>query len=82
MKNPLNAKRAKRAETVLRAYERWNRNDYEPETAAVDVIADLMHFADREGLDFDELFNRAQRHYLNEVQPDDLEQAAIAAEGR
>ena len=54
--------RTEKAEGPVNVYM---EEDYEQ--AMVDLLTDLMHLADREGEDFEELLSRARGHYKKEV---------------
>jgi hypothetical protein len=41
----------------------------EPETVAVDLLANIHHMCDQTGLDHEELRMRAERHYRAETGP-------------
>lgn len=59
-----NAVRAKRAEEVLRVFtSRMGRPDADSLNY---LLSDLMHWADREGYDFDEELATAKTNYLAE----------------
>ncbi len=38
----------------------------EPEESLIDLLADLMHYADREGLDYNDALRIARGHFRNE----------------
>ncbi len=63
-----NSSRAERVERLVRNYCRTPGYDGEPDYEAdiVDLLADLRHFCAGAGLDFDELDERAKRHYVAE----------------
>lgn len=42
----------------------------DPEDAVADLLADLMHFADRNGVNFNHELKRARWHYHEETRPD------------
>lgn len=44
-----------------------NPDDNGDETNLADVLANLMHYADREGLNFDECLRMAYLHHADEV---------------
>lgn len=60
-----NEDRAERAAEALGEY--LTQDD--PEVATYALLTDLMHYCDREGFDFDELLEMAERHYAAEVIP-------------
>lgn len=39
----------------------------EPETRATDLLTDMRHWADKNGVDLDEIYGRSFEHYLEEV---------------
>jgi hypothetical protein len=53
----------------LRLYARRTGLTFEADTEAAltDLLADLRHFCDREGLDFEEYMLRALKNYLQEI---------------
>jgi hypothetical protein len=61
---PTNGSRAERAELAITA-SLQHRGDPPKidEDAVIDLIADLGHFCDREGLDFTDLVSRGTRHW-------------------
>lgn len=61
----MNDDRAKRAATAIRAFRKATRTD--PEDALADLLCDLAHWCDREGISFDEELNRAMGHYPEEA---------------
>lgn len=56
-----------RAAYVKRLLAATLYSDYEPETNTVDLLADLMHYADAEGFDFSDALATAQDHHEEEV---------------
>lgn len=66
-----NTDRAEFARYGLAQYQR-NKEAHEPdellETIAIDFLADLMHMADEEKLDFPRCLAMAQGHYREETQ--------------
>ncbi len=72
MKNypePCNADRAEWATTALERFCRvtgLSLKDDGPDTAVSDLLADLMHYCDQEGIDFDECVDRGRCHYEEE----------------
>ena len=56
-------------EESLRLYARRTGLTFEADTEAAltDLLADLRHFCDREGLDFEEYMLRALKNYLQEI---------------
>ena len=47
-----------------------------------DLLGDLMHWADRNGVDFTDELARAQRHYAAEIAPELVRENEIAADQR
>ncbi len=65
-----NNHRARWAVAALETFARSTGLDLEEdgkETAIMDLLADLMHLSDIEGMNFDVLIERARGHYINEV---------------
>jgi hypothetical protein len=62
-----NASRAGYAAKALIAYDRAKNNDEDIPTAVGDLLADLRHFCDGHGLDFDALNDNGARHYGHEA---------------
>lgn len=60
---PTNGQRAERA---YRALDYWRKGDEADEADFSDLLADLMHYADEQGLDFDRESQRARSHYYTE----------------
>lgn len=67
---PTNDERAAWAADSARVYADWTGLDYDGEvdTAISDLIASLLHLADRNGLCPETLIQRAQMHYEAEVE--------------
>jgi len=66
---------AKFAARTLAIYSQFTGTDGEDEDSQLgDLLADLMHMADREGLDFDGCLAMAREHHAEETepQPDDV----------
>ena len=61
-----NAARARRAAIALRRYCKHGDEPYEMWLLG-DLLADLMHLAEREGVDFREMLQRAEMHFTAEV---------------
>jgi hypothetical protein len=62
-----NDRRADWAHTVLREFQRLTGAD--TEDAVSDLLADLLHWCDRHGQDFDTELRRARNHYDIETDP-------------
>lgn len=60
-----------RAEMAYRALNKFSVltgvEGEEDETQISDLLSDLMHYADEQGVDFDDCIEVAKRHYDNEV---------------
>ena len=57
--------RADRAADAIAAY--WGKQGYEEsETMFKDLLNDLLHWCDGQGLNFDDVLERARRSYLEE----------------
>lgn len=63
----LNANRARWAAIVLAEFQRQTGSD--PEDAVSDLLADLMHWCDRSGQEFNDELRRALHHYEEETIP-------------
>ena len=64
----LNADRADWAAAALREFQRVASAD--DEDTLGDLLCDLMHWSDRNNLDFDAALSRAQMHYEAETTPE------------
>jgi hypothetical protein len=60
-----NENRARSADAVLEMFQ-W-QTDADIEDALSDLLANLMHWCDRFGQDFQKEFRRAQNHYREET---------------
>lgn len=68
MQEPTNVDRAGWARVGLAAFSRrTGEAGNEIETQLVDLLTDLMHLADYEGVDKDEVLDRALWHYAQDV---------------
>lgn len=67
--DPTNDDRAIWAAKALQEFQRQTRCDNGD--ALCDLLADLMHAADRTGQDFDGELNRARMHYQDEKKPNE-----------
>lgn len=65
-KTPTNADRAAWAETILQHFAEIVGDD-EPDTLVSDLLADLMHFCDRDGINFTLCFQRATSYHRDEL---------------
>jgi hypothetical protein len=67
MNEPTNADRAERAAGILTDYNaEHNGADGDLLTSAADLIADILHLADRDGADIGALIDRARMHHDDE----------------
>lgn len=73
-----NADRAAWALATLTAFGEITGVD-EYDTAIGDLICDLHHFADQEGIDWQEVLDRADMHYTAEVEEEAEEEAEDAS---
>lgn len=64
----MNEERAEWADAAVSAFQAETRVDLED--ALCDLLADLMHWSDRNGFDFDNELRRARDHYDEETTPD------------
>jgi len=65
-----NTDKAKFAEVAVKAYAEKTglaSPDEDEETKVSDLVADLMHYCDRTGVDWSTVMYRAHRHYGEEV---------------
>jgi len=64
MTNETQEKKAAKVAAILRAY------DYDSaDTQILDLLADILHYAQAMGLEWDELLDRAVRHWREEQAP-------------
>lgn len=63
----MNDSRAKWANAALNTFMAETRTD--PEDSVCDLLADLMHWCDRNGMHFNTEFARARAHYRDETTP-------------
>lgn len=61
----MNESRADWANEAILAFEAVTGTDRED--ALADLLCDLMHWADRNGEDFDKQLSRARQHYVEET---------------
>ena len=62
---PTNERRAQWADKALAVFQNETRCDQQD--ALPDLLCDLMHLADQQGIDFDKMLQRARYHYQAEV---------------
>jgi len=60
--------RAERILCAATAVEAYRDNIEEPDQLAADMLADLRHFCDLNGLSFDDLNQRGRAAYLEEIE--------------
>jgi hypothetical protein len=65
----MNDKRAAWGERAIVAFETATRTDRDD--ALSDLLADLMHWCDRNGFNFDDELFRARNHYESEIDPNE-----------
>lgn len=65
----MNANRSGFASAAVEHFQEQTGTD--DEDAVADLLADLMHFCDRDGYDFDAELARARMHYTEETSPED-----------
>lgn len=58
-----------KSRAIARAVKTWatayaESHDYQ--TFAIDLMADLLHFCDANGVDFEEIYHMAETHYQQE----------------
>jgi hypothetical protein len=63
MAEPTNKDRAGWGRETFEAYPLAHQYEDDLQTQLVDLLADLMHFAKEEELDFEEAMRRAEGHY-------------------
>lgn len=61
----LNELRARRAQTAVDTHDEACHED--EETSIADLLCNLMHLCDRNGVDFVEQFHRARKNYASET---------------
>lgn len=69
-----NDNRAAWAATALNAFAdvtMMNTAGEDGETILGDLLADLMHWCDRNGVDFNDMLERARDHYEEETRPEE-----------
>lgn len=66
--NGMNGERARLAGNAIGMFERAAHTDRKDSLS--DLLADLMHWADRNELDFQDELDRAFRNYTSETSPD------------
>lgn len=71
MATQTNADRAGWAQTALDAFKVATRCDEEDEVAFGDLLCDLMHWARRRGIDFDQHVDSAREMHAIEVAEDE-----------
>lgn len=64
----MNDERAQWADVAISAFQMMTRTDIED--AICDLTADLMHWCDRHGFDFDHELERGRNHYHEETLPE------------
>jgi hypothetical protein len=62
----MNEDRSRWAEAAIHEFQRQTGADLEDSVS--DLLADLMHWCDRNGIDFDTETDRARRHYDEETE--------------
>jgi hypothetical protein len=68
MSDPTNGERQESAFRALLAHLNGQPLDDDPTTDVIDLVANLMHLCDREGLDWSEIINMAKLHHGIEVE--------------
>jgi hypothetical protein len=67
-----NEHRAKRFDEIASAYV-----DNSPDENLIDLLTDAMHWADHSGRDFHIAFAQACRHYIHELNDDQLDERRL-----
>lgn len=68
MSLPINSERAERArEVIVEYHDRHESTDDDLRVALVDLLADLQHFCDDIGIDFEHALEVATEHYNCEL---------------
>jgi hypothetical protein len=67
---PSNIERVQVAEGAMRAMGELWLDEYDPEANLTDILADLMHWADSGGFDFDDCLRIARGHFAYEAAED------------
>lgn len=62
-----NAERASMAATVLECFAEVNETEDEPRITLIDLLANIMHYCKRSGVDFHFALEMAQEHYEAEI---------------
>ena len=69
MKQITNAQRAEMAYRALKKFSELTGVEGEDESDQIsDLLCNLMHCADEQGVDFDECIELAKHHYKNEIE--------------
>jgi hypothetical protein len=76
----MNNERAEWAAIALRQFQCATGADFDD--ALADLLGDLMHWADRNAITFDDELSRARMHYEAETAPDDPQPNAAGRGGR
>jgi hypothetical protein len=66
--NQENQTRASRIICAAAAVKAYRDNIKEPDQLAADILADLRHFCDSHGLSFDDVNQRGESAYMEEIQ--------------
>ena len=75
---PTNERRAQWADKALAVFQKETRCDQQD--ALPDLLCDLMHLADQQGIDFDKMLDRARCHHQAEVyepEPEPIPKSAM-----
>ena len=70
--HPENQFRAERILCAATAVKAYRDNMEEPDQLAADLLADLRHFCDLHGLSFDDVSQRGQSAYSEEIEEPQL----------
>lgn len=66
-----NQQRAMWGEKTIQHFSKLCKGENDPETALCDLLADLMHWAKEQDIDFELAVHRAREHFAAEVRGED-----------
>ena len=61
-----NEERAEQARMTLQYFRSIAANDDEVETLAIDLLADMLHLLEQEGVDYERVLRSAENHWRGE----------------
>lgn len=75
--NPLDPENLRRAQQAMEALASAGYlDDASAEEGVIDLLSDLRHYAGWKGIDFDRADRIAEKHWMGEVDRDDIERTA------